>query len=209
MTRTHKTRRTKRAGYTMIEVVMSMGVLTVGAMGLASMQHVAATANQESRRMTTAATVARVWVDRLRRDSLRWTVGGAGAASANLTATQYLVGTPVDGTPSAWSTPVPTAGSGESYAFDHFGNDTGNASGNTNNIEYCVQSRTRWVVPGQALRADVRVWWHRQVNTQDANLADRRLYQNCGIGQEAAMDGEQRVRFLNTSVILRRNPVGG
>lgn len=199
--------RPANAGYTMIEVVMAMAVMTVGALGILGMQKASSTGNLEARRMTTAAMVARTWVERLRRDSLMWTVGGSGAASAILNGTQYLSAVPANGDASAWLTPVPAADSEESFAFDHFGNDTKNGTGNEATPEYCVNVRLRWLYPGQAMRADVRVWWHRISRGDSAQVADRRLYADCGVGQEAAISADARVRTLSVSTVLRWNPV--
>ncbi len=199
-------KRKAQAGYTMIEIVMAMGVMTVGAMGLMALQTAAAGGNMESRKMTTAASITRLWIDRLQRDALRWNVGGA-VTTADLSQTQYLNLTPAAGAESAWFTPVPAPGSGESYAFDLYGSDVLNGVANPNGAVFCVQTRLQWMFANQAIRADMRVWWHRSSRSADAQMSDRRLYANCGLGQEAAAAADRRLRFISTSTILRRNPL--
>jgi prepilin-type N-terminal cleavage/methylation domain-containing protein len=197
----------KQRGYTMIEVLMSLSVMTVGAMGVMALQKATKRGNLEARQMTVATNVARQWIERLRRDSLNWTAGAGSGATVDLTRSLYIKETPTDGTASGWMTPIPPAGSGESYAFDHFGNDTLNGSGNTLTAMYCVNVNYQWVFPGQAIRADVRVWWYRQSESQNSEIVDRTEYENCAVGSEASITDDQRIRFVQASTVLRWNPV--
>jgi prepilin-type N-terminal cleavage/methylation domain-containing protein len=198
----------RNQGYTFIEVLMAMGVMTIGAMGVMALQKATAKGNIDAREMTTAATVARTWVERLRRDALLWNAGGPGAAEADLTRTLYLRNVPGAGTAGAWFTPVPPINSGESYAFDYFGEDTLNGTPNTGAAMFCVNARLQWMFPGQAIRADVRVWWHRMAGGTNAQMSDRRLYANCGVGQESAVTTNQRLRSVAVSTVLRWSPLG-
>lgn len=194
----------RQSGYTMIEVLMALAVMTSGAMGIFALQKASMRGNFEARQMTMATNIARTWLERMRRDALLWTVGGQGAAAANLTTTRYLSSTPATGGLGAWFTPIPPIGSLESYAFDHFGNDTLNGLVNTTSPEYCVNTRSQWVFPGQVLRVDVRVWWNRLADT-DVNITDRRAHLNCDVGNEANITGDNRLRFVNASTLLRWN----
>lgn len=200
-----RTQKHIQAGYTLVEIVMSMAVMTIGATGLMALQRAAAVSNIESRQMTQASSVLQLWTERLRSDALLWNTGGNGLASADLSATTYITNIPAPGTIALWTTPLPVAGSGESYAFDYLGNDTLNDSGNTSPAVFCAQTRLQWFIPGQALRADVRVWWHRASRNHNAQLSDRRLFANCGLGSENVMNNDRRLRFISTSTIIRRN----
>jgi len=191
----------------MLEVVMAMGVMTVGAMGLLALQTTTAAGNIEAREMATAGTVTRLWIERLRRDALQWTPNDSNALNADISRTSYLKLVPAAGTVSQWFTPIPAAGNEESYAFDYLGADTKSSTSNTRPINFCVQTRLQWLFPGQAIRADVRVWWHRYSRTQNATASDRRLYPNCGIGTEGAIAQDVRVRFITTSTVLRPTPL--
>lgn len=199
----------KNQGYTFVEVLSSIAVMSIGVTGLVAAQKASLIGNMEARQMTVATNVARIWVERIRRDSLLWIQGGGSAAAADLSGTRYLSSTPVAGTPSAWTTPIPptAAGTRESYAFDHFGTDTLNGTGNINTPTYCVNTRYQWIFPGQAIRVDVRVWWYRSASGS-AVRASRNTLLNCGIGSESLVTDDRSLRTVQTSTVVRWNPPG-
>jgi type IV pilus assembly protein PilV len=165
----------RRAGYTLIEVMMAIGIMAFGAVGLMALQQATLEGNRGAREVTTATQATRTWLDRVRRDSLKWNARGA----PGLIGTDYL-NTGIT-TPNTWFTPVPTAaptaggGDGESFAFDYFGRDVLAA-----NAYFCTNLRMQWVIPNQAIRVDARTWWHR--SGQD--FTDRTTFTNCGLGSE-------------------------
>lgn len=189
-------------GYTLIEVMMAVAVMTIGAVGLLAMQQASTRGNMEARQMTTATQIANLWLERVKRDSLNWNVGGATATAADLTRTRYLSAVPAPAVAPGWGSPT-NVPAGESYAFDYWGRDTTATAGNNAQV-FCVNTRYQWVFPGQAIRADVRVWWHRR-GVGDTNSADGRLYRAplCGVGSEAAITGDNRLRFVYSSTIVR------
>jgi len=193
---------TPQKGYTLIEVMMAIAVMTIGAVGIMALTQASTRGNLEARQITTATQIANLWVERIKRDSLNWNVGGSTAAAADLTRTRYLGAVPAPAATPAWGTPtgVPI---GESFAFDFTGRDTAAAA----EQEYCVNTRMQWVFPGQAIRADVRVWWHRR-GVGDPNSADGRIYRSpiCGIGSEAAITGDNRLRSVYASTVVRWVP---
>ena len=193
----------KRAGYTLVEIMMAIAVMTAGTAGIFALQRAATVGNLEARQMSTATLIARTWLERLKRDALRWTAGGTTAASVNLTNTTYLASVPAPAAVPAWFTPIPASLVTESYGFDHFGRDITPPSAL---IEYCTQMRLQWVYPGQTIRGDVRVWWHRYSSGSDTNVGDASQYPNCGVGAEAAIGNDVRVRMVNASTLLRWVP---
>ena len=64
-------RRTRR-GYTIIEVMMAIAVLALGATGIVAMQKVTLAGNQNARAINTANLLAQTWVERLRGDATLW-----------------------------------------------------------------------------------------------------------------------------------------
>lgn len=196
-------KRNSRAGYTLVEVMMAIAVMAAGTVGVFSLQQAAVVGNLEARQMSTANMIARTWLERLKRDALRWNTGATTAAAASLTGTTYLASVPAAATPPAWFTPVPLALATESFAFDHYGRDIAPPS---TQIMYCAQTRLQWVYPGQTIRADVRVWWHRESNGSDPNLGNRSLYANCGVGNETAIGNDIRVRTVSASTLIRWVP---
>lgn len=143
----------KRTGFTLIEVMIAIGIMTVGSLGILSMHHAVSGANRSAHEMNTALAITERWIERIERDSLSWS--GPGLNSGTLALTTYLA--PLAATTSAtnWFTPQPV--SPESYGFDYFGNDTANAS----EIKYCTNLRLSWVRQGSTARVDIRTYWYR------------------------------------------------
>ena len=192
-------RRSRRAlgGYTMVEVMMAMALLTAGAAGIFALQQAAINGNAEARQMSIATTVTRTWLERLKRDALNWNTGGAIATALPLARTRYLLNVPAVGTSPTWMTPAVFADSRASY--DHYGREI--ALGG--DVRYCAQYRLEWVNAGQAMRADVRVWWHRRGNV---GAAAANLSPNCGVGAETAIGNDIRIRSVSASTVIRWVP---
>lgn len=144
-----------RNGFTLVEVMIAIGIMTVGSLGILSMHQAVSQANRAANEMNTAIAVTERWVERVERDSLSWTEQGINSTS--LGSTEYLsqLAGQVSGTD--WFTPTVTS-SGESYAFDYFGNDT-TTSGE---IKYCVNLRLNWIRQGSSARVDIRTFWYRE-----------------------------------------------
>lgn len=192
-----------RAGYTLIEVMMAVGVLTAGSVAIMAMHQAATRGNMEARQMTTANQAAQRWVERLRRDALNWTQSANVANPALLLRTTYLRNVPAPGTAPAWVVPVPDVTSGETANFDFYGNDI--AAGAA--PYYCTNVRLAWVYPGQAMRADVRVWWVRRLAGASGAPAGTAALYNCAPGVDpGAITGNPNVRMIHTSTVIRFTP---
>lgn len=164
MTRPHvqRSRRRRRRGFTLIEVMVSLGIMTFGAMAVISLQAHAIRANTHARQLTIAMQVAQRWVERMKQDAHRWnqvaTPTDVGTVLANTSYLRRVIATPnvydgfIDGTLTAQA----------SNAFDYQGLDipTG-AADFANRVFYCVAYRPAWVYFGRAMRVDVRVFWPR------------------------------------------------
>ncbi|MCB2020350.1 MAG: prepilin-type N-terminal cleavage/methylation domain-containing protein [Burkholderiaceae bacterium] len=202
------TRRRTERGFTLIEVMMALAILTVGAVGILSLQQAATRGNSEARQMTLATEVNRAWLERIRRDSLMWT----GTAAGSRAATQYLVRLPANGT-TDWFVPVPAAPT-ESYGFDWFGRDTRDNTA----IRYCTQARLTWLVPEinansapPSVQVDVRTWFHRRGYARDNIQSDLSLFDNCSLGSPADVDAEiraanSRIKSVTGTLVLRPVP---
>lgn len=195
----------RRAGYTLIEVLMALGVLTSGSVAIMAMIQATTRGNMEARQMTTANQVAQVWLERLRRDALNWTrPSNIPGDPTLLNQTTYLqaVQTP------QWLVPAPATIAGgavatvETAGFDFYGHDLGASEAAT----YCTNVRLEWIFPGQAMRADVRVWWPRRTNgaTEGATLP------TCAPGPAPpGLTGNPDVRMVYASTVLRFTPPAG
>lgn len=146
--------RRKQPGFTLIEVMIAIGIMTVGSLGILSMHHAVSGANRSAHEMNTALAITERWIERIERDSLSWSRQGLN--SSELIGTAYL--SALAGTVSStdWFRPSPADGD-EQYAFDYFGNDTATAA----QIKYCTNLRLSWIRQGSSARVDVRTFWYR------------------------------------------------
>jgi len=140
-------------GFTLVEVMIAIGIMTVGSLGILSMHHAVSGANRSAQEMSTAVAITERWVERIERDSLAWSAQGLNTSV--LTGTDYL--SPLAGTVSStgWFTPSPSTG--ESFAFNYFGEDTNTAG----EIKYCTNLRLNWLRQGSSARVDIRTFWYR------------------------------------------------
>jgi prepilin-type N-terminal cleavage/methylation domain-containing protein len=153
-------RRRRRSAFTLIEVMASLGIMTVGAMAILALQQHAIRSNAHAREISTAMQVAQIWVERLKQDAATWTTPGVLAGSPSVATvlgnTRYLAA--ISAGPNSFQT-IPNTTAAVSNAFDMRGNDIAN---NNPNVFYCASIRLSWVYVGRAMRADVRVWWARE-----------------------------------------------
>lgn len=198
-------RRNRRAGYTIIEVMMAIGVLTAGAVGIMALIQASTRGNMEARQMSTGTMLASRWVERLRRDGLNWTRSTQVADPTLFNQTQYFDGNvPAAGTAPAWFVPVPDATSGETANFDYYGQDTTDPV----QMRYCTNVRLEWLYLGNAVRADVRVWWLRNESGIGAADATRTQLAQCAPGVAPdALTNDFRVRMAYASTIIRYTPM--
>jgi type IV pilus assembly protein PilV len=70
-------RRSRRRGYTVVEVMMALVVLTLGTVGVIAMQRAVAMGNTNARNLATANAIAESWVERLRTDAQSWNDQGS------------------------------------------------------------------------------------------------------------------------------------
>jgi prepilin-type N-terminal cleavage/methylation domain-containing protein len=154
-----RARRTKREGFTLIEVMIAVGIITVGSLGILAMQSATIRGNAEARQMSIATQRTRTWMDRLERDALSW--NRSGVEPANRFGTRFLQNvTPPTAIP-VFAPPDPVdeatgalMRSGASFA----GIDVEDAAGPV----YCTHIELSWAVQGELIRARVRTTFHRQ-----------------------------------------------
>ena len=135
----------RERGYTLIEVMMAIGVLTAGAVGIMSLQSASTRGNMEARQMSTGAVLAQRWVERLRRDGLNWTQSNNTVSALLLARTTWLRTTPDPGAPVGWMVPADVPATGETANFDFYGNDTADGA----EMRYCTNIRLEWLYPGR------------------------------------------------------------
>lgn len=194
-------------GYTLIEIMIAVVVLTIGATGILAMQGASVRSNRDASETSTAINWATTWVERIKRDARLWlsATGGAPGGNADLASTRYLL--EVNTNPGVYVIPATVAP--ESNGADFYGFDSRVAA----NIRFCVNTRftvahafnplTQGVNPAtdaNAIRADVRVWWHR--NSEDANRSLFPCMTTTLTNAQAALP-QLRKHYLSTVVSWR------
>ncbi len=206
-----KKRKRSQGGYTLIEVLMAIGVMTVGAVGIMALQQATTRGNTHARQMSVATEFTRTWLERIRRDALTWNQPGlAGTAGTRFLSNVLASG----GTIGEWFTPDTTGSPfGEHPSANWQGVDTNGTDAGP--MVYCTNVRLRWVIDQQAIRADVRTWWHRTSHADDREVSDRSLYVNCNGGDAAAITTElsrtpaSRLHAVTGSILVRWTPIEG
>jgi hypothetical protein len=167
------------AGYTAVEIMMALTVMTIGAAAVMSIQKTSVTGNFDARETDLATSIARTWVDRLHRDAMNWTMPNNTFPTVSNFTNAKLLSSPAYG---KWALPNfemgQTTPETMSYAFDMLGRDipAAQATGGAGNpVIFCVNYRLQWLVPpnlapapGQVveaglIRVDLRVLWPRGI----------------------------------------------
>jgi prepilin-type N-terminal cleavage/methylation domain-containing protein len=163
-------------GYTVVEVMMALAVLTLGASGVIAVQKATLIANTNARNLSRANAIAQTWVERLRADALVWNAPGN---ADDIAETNWLKLADPANPNQAWFSPpeiiAPAlVGSPDS---DVLGADIFQADPGPPASAFCTQLRfTRF--PANALpayrkliRAEIRVFWERAGRPIDCGIA--------------------------------------
>ncbi len=161
-------RRSRRAslGYTVVEVMMALAVLSIGATGVIAMQKAALIGNVRARNLATASAIASTWIERLRVDALRWRVNAAGQST--VPQTRWLLAVKADhpnvvSPEDTWIRPQGFPAEDISAQADVLGRDTFiNADAG-----YCTHIKLTQITQN-TIRAEVRVFWLRYGDVQGA-----------------------------------------
>lgn len=167
----NKARRARsQRGFTIVEVIVSMGVMVVGVMALVGLQQHTVQINSLARQMSTANQIAQTWLERMKEDAHRWRLTGEPLGVPTpiqvLAETTWLQA--VNATPNVFQT-IPMTGV-TSGAFDFQGNEI--VLGTARAPYFCVGFRPAWVYIGRAIRIDVRVFWPRERASAIVNCVD-------------------------------------
>ena len=190
-----KFKRRASRGYTAVEVMMSITLLAVGAIGVMSMQQAAVQGNADAREMDVASSIARTWIERLERDSTLWTPSPVTVVPPANLPSAVLVNENITGVWFSPQTRLSVNGSQndvESSGFDILGQDVSLTAAD---LRYCVNLRLTPLTADQTLiRAEVRVFWPRNLTiAPDSNYCNQ------------APPGVARRRHAEVSLRLRRH----
>lgn len=167
----------------MIEVMMALTILAIGAAGIFALQTVAVRGNADAQDITAATSVARTWVEIIKTDAVQWNFAGPSPAN-DQGDTQYLQN-PLQPTGN-WMTPAPPrpAPGLPAPPIQPMTRDGRFAANGT----FCAQVRFQTpppagvgvpAVPGMLVT--VRVWWFK------GDFQNRSVYPSCGLNMEALM----------------------
>lgn len=149
-----RTRPAARAGFTLVEVMIAIGIMTIGSLGILSMHQAVSGANRAANEMNTALAITDRWIERIDRDSILWSEEGINSGALNSTA--YLKELAGSIEPTGWFNPGTT--DPEGFAFDYFGDDDPDFS----DFKYCVNLSMSWLRQGSSARVDIRTFWFRE-----------------------------------------------
>jgi prepilin-type N-terminal cleavage/methylation domain-containing protein len=145
----------RQRGYTVIELMMSLSVLAIGASGIIAMQKVTVASGAHSKNLAVATRVASAWADALAADSSLWN------SPSDLIETTWLQNLTSGQTTTQWFRP-------EYSALRRFGpgfSALGDPVQDPNHAHFCTDIRLTWLrndpnLPGASLmRAEIRVFW--------------------------------------------------
>lgn len=148
-------------GYTLMEVMVSLAVLGVGAAGIIGLQKVTGVGNAYTRNLATATRVAAKWVERLELDGRQWSeTTGFGSTYWLKTATAA---------PGVWTTPAERPAFASPDA-DVLGADI--FAGDPAEPAFCTHVRlTTLSGYSGAIRAEIRVFWEKAGDPIDCGVS--------------------------------------
>lgn len=189
-------------GYTVVELMMAMGVMTIGIMGVFAMQKVTISSNQQAKSIAIATHIAQAWLDELASEAGQWN------ATGDFEETVWLGQVGVeDGIASQWIRPVYSPARNFGPAFDALGSPVATAD-IVRDARFCSDIRLTWLngqetykAGGGLIRAQVRVFWRRAGVTDTAGTPPRHACDITPLNLDTA-DGIQlyHVVYLSTAV---------
>ena len=211
----------KAAGYTAVEVMIGITLVSIGAAAVISMQRGAIQANLDARKMDMANSIAREWLERLRRDSMLWTLPSPVMPTGNNYASSKLLSTYLAYNSNAtnnWVYPnayLATAAvpDGVSVGFDILGRDLMPAdivgtNAKPSSAVFCVNIRLNWLVLNQLIRAEVRVFWRREHYVGGGAPAKVDWCNVADASDATAINGNTaEYHFVYAATAIRQNPV--
>jgi type IV pilus assembly protein PilV len=196
------------AGYTVVEVMMALAVLSIGATGVIAMQKASLIGNMRARNLATANAIAMGWLDRLRMDGLRWRLlqngldtVGSDTAWLNVVGTDFPA---IVGQEGQWFVPTPVVNN--ALPFVEVGSDVrGHDDPNPANHGFCTAIKVTQLLPNM-IRAEVRVYWLRH---QGRGVSGGGALCQIGAGYQTLLNAplaDESYHFVHlTSAILRND----
>ena len=170
-----KITRKRVSGYTMVEVMMGLAVLAVGATGVIALQKTAAMGTMTSRHLTNATSLSRTVIERAEGDSAQWLDNTGGGNFPGGATWLGIALTNADGVPeSGWVAPNIRASTIDMEPLDI------TATGGLT-VAYCTHVRMAWIgnqaavvgtTGATSVRFEVRTFFARSGRSVEAECAD-------------------------------------
>lgn len=147
------------AGFTILEVLIGVLVLTIGMIGIFGMQALAVQTNRAAYDMRVATELAETTLERLSLDTMEWIAAGAWPNSTYLETGMTSEG--------LWTAPPFPNDDGDIPTFNDLGlpafadGTLANDRQALRNSSYCMRYRLSWIRVPRLLRAEVQVVWPR------------------------------------------------
>jgi type IV pilus assembly protein PilV len=196
-------RRAARRGYTIIELVMSLSVLAIGASGVIAMQKVAISSNRHAKEMAIASRIAEGWADQLALDGSVWTINAANAST--IASTTWLnLANPTQTVD--WFGPAYDPLRNYGAAFGALGNPI-DPGLQPQLIRFCSQLRFAYLHSATAptaghgvIRAQIRVFWQAEDASVQVHAAATSTSCQIAPSDFASLLPGMNVIYLTTSV---------
>ena len=195
--------RRRSRGFTLIEVMLAIGIMLIGLVGIVSMQRISVDSNRHAKNLAMANRIAQTAMEMLIAASLAWN------ANAVLVNTVFLTNVP-NVNPAPWQTFGSNTGI---ISYDALGNQL---LGTNANSVFCINYRLNdmMVMPLQAgapapvangnlilMRAEVRAYWRRNdFATTVGNPDPLDAVGYCGLENAADAEGGHHVVRLNSAI---------
>jgi prepilin-type N-terminal cleavage/methylation domain-containing protein len=165
-------------GFTLVELMMAIALLTIGLGGVIAMQKVTAVSNQNAKSLAIASHIASSWLDVLQADSAQWN------DADNFDGGTWLSTVGAEGSSASWFRPTYSSSRRMGPGFDALGSAV-TATALAADARFCSDLRLSWLNSQTGikrgaglLRAEVRVYWLREGLT---GLADTIPTSVCGL----------------------------
>lgn len=155
-------------GYTFVELLMSLSILTIGVGGVVAMQKVTVTSNHHAKNLAIATEIGQAWMDALNADAVAWNHPSALQATSDLGSDTIWL-SPLASGPTEWILPGYSDTLQFGPGFDALGNPVDMTDEDAvATARFCTHIRLSWLFPDSApiagngvIRAEVRVFWQR------------------------------------------------
>ncbi|MEP7126373.1 MAG: prepilin-type N-terminal cleavage/methylation domain-containing protein [Byssovorax sp.] len=173
-------------GYTVMEVMMSLAILGVGASGVMAVQKATLLANTSAKNLATANFIAETWMERLRADAFQWNdPAGVPDLATDTAWLRFATTSPLWIIPPTLTAPLIGGSDADVTGSDTFLTDPAPIAASA----FCTQLRLTSYDPNtlptyrKLIRAEVRVLWARSGRPLDCttlNPADTVLRNDYG-----------------------------